>query len=183
MSAVEPTVGASASSAARTAASPIPWIWVAMPSDAARAAWARSSSGGTSQTPYPSFGGGGSPVDRVQRLEQPGAARAQRAVGEGLEPAHPEPPERVLAERPAAREPLRLRGVQLLGADARVDADAQLAGRGEPPVRGDRPAEVRALAHAARVVGGDDAQGEQLAHDRRQRVRHGVGVRAAGRAR
>ena len=51
MSGVRPTVGASASSAARTAASPIPCTCVAIPSEAARIAWARSSSGGTSQTP------------------------------------------------------------------------------------------------------------------------------------
>ena len=51
MSGVVPTVGASASSAARTAASPIAWTWVAMPSPAARAACSRSASGGTIHTP------------------------------------------------------------------------------------------------------------------------------------
>ena len=45
ISGVRPTVGASASRAARTAASPMPWICVAIPRSAARAARARRSSG------------------------------------------------------------------------------------------------------------------------------------------
>ena len=58
---VVPTVGASTSSAARTAASPMPWIWVAMPSEAARVACSARRAGVASQTPRPSLGAGGSP--------------------------------------------------------------------------------------------------------------------------
>ena len=46
-----PTVGARASSAARTAASPMPWIWVAIPRRRARGLCAAARRAVISQTP------------------------------------------------------------------------------------------------------------------------------------
>ena len=97
----------------------------------------------------------------------------------------PEPRRAGPAPAPAAPEPLRLRGVQLLG-------DGCTRGRARRARRPRRAAGTRRAARrgpsaarqAARVVDGDDAQREQLAKDRRAaRPRSRHRRPAAGRAR
>ncbi len=107
----------------------------------------------------------GRPLARrgLHRLEEGGRARSERPVRERLEPPEAEPVERVRAERAAAAEPRLPRRLELLGADAGVDPQREVAGRGEPPVGVERTAEATADGQAARVVDGDDAQREQLA--------------------
>ena len=141
----------------------MPWIWVAMPSDAARVACSASRAGAASQTPRPSLGAGGSPGGRsigsrsaavrdpsdpsAKALSQP---RRSRSSGSGPSGS-------------PLRIPAAARGVQLLRPDARVQAHAELARGGEPAVGVERPAEVVAHRQAARVVDGDDAGCDELA--------------------
>ena len=132
-SGVAPTVGASASSAARTAASPMPWICVAIPSAAADAACSRSRSGGDEPHAEAVVGrrlaGHG-----LHRSQQGRRARAERAVGERLEPAQPQPVERVGTQagtRCAARPGRRRRAGRRGGWRGRAEA----ASRRPPGVR------------------------------------------------
>ena len=168
-----------ASSAARTAASPIPWICVAMPSDAAaRRLVAPGASGVVSQTPCPSLGGAGSPGDALHRLEQGGGPRAERAVGERLEPA----------EAQAVRAG-RARAAARCAAPASPAASScsarMLAWTRSPrspaaasaPVGLERAAEIVARGQAARVVDGDDAQRDELPGARAGRRPRSLGRR------
>ena len=154
MSGVAPTVGARTSSAARTAASPIPWIWVAIPQRRGprRLRRARPSGGGQPDAAAAvrrrRLAGAAS-----MRLEQGRGARPERAVGERLEPAQPEPVERIRPERrrrcgararsrrPAA--PRRMHGVH---------AERQLAGsrRGRGTPRSAPPRSVAARRRPGR---------------------------------
>ena len=120
--------------------------------------------------------------DAVHRFEERGGPRAERAVGEHLEPADPQSVERVGPQRLPAPESGFAGRVELLGADARVDADRQVAGRGEPPVGLEWSAEPAARGKAARIVDRDDAQGDELARERSHGVSHRIDRRAAGRA-
>ena len=153
MSGSRPPTGVSRSSATRTAASPIAWIWVAMPPAAARCdEILEAGRVGHPQAPAPVRAAAGGPA----RLRGP---RAARAVREPIEPSakHFCQPTRA---RPAGSEPrtspLRrpparavLQGVV---PQAGVDPDRQPAGVGQMRVGRERVGEVRVRRERARVV-------------------------------
>ena len=94
---------------------------------------------------------------RLDRLEEGRRPRRERPVGEELQPAEPGPvdarPERIAA--PQARLDRR---VDLLLADAGVDAERQAAALREAPVRLDPAPEPLLQRQRARVVDRDDAE-------------------------
>ena len=101
---------------------------------------------------------------QVERLQQRRGAGAERAVGEALEPAQSQPVERIRAQRLAAAQAGVDRVGELLGPEARMDADAKSAVRGQRAIGGQDAIERRVQRQPARVVERDEAQAEELGY-------------------
>ena len=176
-------VGARTSRAARTAASPIAWICVAIPPSAARSTSSASSSGSVIQTPRRRSGGSGRSGSGSMSSSSAAVRDPSEPSAKQLEPADPGPTVRI-ARRAASplrspcampRTPVRRRAARHgRGAAAgRHRRDAGYAGNDQ--------LEVRVRGQAARVVDGDDAEREQLVPDGHQRRLQGLLRRSAGR--
>ena len=120
--------GARRSSASRTAASPMAWIWVAIPPAAARPTSPRR----TCRVGHPqsaSLVGRQRPVGLgFDVLQEPRRARAHRAVGEALLPADPGATGGIGAEDVTTAQAAGERRVEAIVAQARMDAE-RAAGR------------------------------------------------------
>src|SRR5207237_6372736 len=123
----------------------------------------------------------------LDRIEQRGGARRQRAVGEQLEPAERQPARFGLAQRRAAAQAAGDGVVEAVGANGGVDADGELACLRERDVHVERAA-GRVGRERARVVGTRYAERQQLSTERTQRPfgglvvrrRHAIDDKAAG---
>ena len=170
MNGVRPAVGVSASSAARTAASPMAWIWVAIPPAAARSTSSRNTSPASTR---PRADASGEAVGRARVRCRPAAPRsATRATRRRT----------ASASRPAPGRPGPRRGCRRSGARRRARSRARRRGsrRGRGPAAsrartgrayaGYDQLEIRVVHAEPGIVRGDDAEGEQLlrdGHDRR----------------
>ena len=130
---------------------------VAIPAPAARDASAASRSGGVMKTPRSVPAGSGLAGLRFDRLEEGRRPRRERPVGEELLPAQPRPIE-ARRERITAPEARFDRRVDLLLADAGVDAKRQAAGGREAPVGLDPAAEPLLHRQRTRVMDRHDAE-------------------------
>src|SRR6185369_17965464 len=101
------------------------------------------------------------PLLRLDRVEEGRRARCERAVGEELQPAEMGAAG-IRPERVAAPQPGRGCRLDLLLADAGVDADGQRATLVERPERGDAGAEALLERQPARTVDSDDAQADEV---------------------
>ena len=159
-------LGSRASSAARTAASPMAWICVAIPPAAARADELAQPLGLGDPDAAPQLRGErtvGLGLDVGQERRGP---RPERAVGEALQPADPGPPVGIGAEHRAAAQTAGQCRVERVVAERGEHPDREPAGLGQARVGRIRPVEVGVRREAARVVDGDDAEAQQLERDR-----------------
>ena len=115
-----------------------------------------------SQTPYPPFGGSGSPGPRTSGSSSAAVREPSDPSAKILSQPIRRRSTRVGAERPPAAEALARRRVELLRADAGVDAHRELARRRQRPVRLDRAAQAVLEREAAGIVGGHDAERDEL---------------------
>ena len=166
MNGSRPAVGSSASSAARTAASPIAWIWVAMPPAAARSTRSRSASGSVIQIPRRRSGRERVVGLRLDVGEEGCRPRAERAVRVALLPADPGTSIGVGTEDVAAAQPTRERRREGVIPDRGVDPDGQAARLGQAGIGREREPELRVGRDVAGIVHGDDAERQELMRDR-----------------
>ena len=156
MNGMRAVVGASASRAAPTAASPIAWIWVAIPPAAAFERELRELRLAHEHEPAirRAFPG----LDERSRLG------AERSVGEELQPAHPNGARGIPANRRAAREPFGASARQASRADAGFHEERQIATIRDRAQELEIP-EVRINPERTRIMNSDDPVPKKLLGD------------------